>query len=129
MSATTGKITRIPPELMKKYEPEDRRVFNNELDEKLIEPENLNLTYETTIGRTRIDTNNHLNNVYYLDLAVESLPEQVYENEELNHVEIMYKKASKYKEILKCYYGKEDSKHIVAIKDEAGNIHAIVKMW
>ena len=81
------------------------------------------------LGRTKIDTNNHLNNAYYLDFAVESLPEEVYENEELNHVEIMYKKASKYKETLKCYYGKEDNKHVVAIKDEEGNIHAIVRMW
>lgn len=129
VNATTGKITRIPDEIIEKYNPEDKRVFEYEIDEKLQEPENSSFVYETIVGRTKIDTNNHLNNVYYLDLAIESLPENVYENEELNNIEIMYKKASKYKETLKCYYGKENNKHVVTIKDEVGNIHAIIKMW
>lgn len=129
INAITGKITKIPSELIEKYEPNEIKVFNDELNEKMYEPKNLILTYETTIGRTKIDTNNHLNNVYYLDFAIESLPEEVYENEELNHIEIMYKKASKYKEDLKCYYAKEDNKHIVVIKDKDDIIHAIVKIW
>ena len=129
VSAITERITKIPEELKEKYDPENRKVFNDEFNEKLHEPENSILRYEATIGRTKIDTNNHLNNVYYLDFAVESLPEEVYENEELNNIEIMYKKGSKYGETLKCYYGKKENNHIVTIKDETGNIHAIVKMW
>ena len=129
VNAKTARIVRVPEEKKEEYAPNGKAVFEEEIEEKLKEPENAVLTYEEQIGRTKIDTNNHLNNAYYLDFAVESLPEEVYENEELNHVEIMYKKASKYKETLKCYYGKEDNKHVVAIKDEEGNIHAIVRMW
>ena len=129
VNANTARIVRVPEKTIEKYEPNGKSVFEEEMEEKLKEPENSILTYEETVGRTKIDTNNHLNNVYYLNFAIESLPEEVYENEELNNIEIMYKRASKYKENLKCYYGKESNKHVVTIKDEEGNIHAVIKMW
>ena len=124
-----ARITMIPLDVIEKYNPEETYVFKEKIEEKLPEPQNAQKTYEEIVSRTKIDTNNHLNNVYYLDLAIESLPEDVYENEELNHIEIMYKKASKYKEKLECFYAKEDEKHVIAIKDQEKNIHAIVKMW
>ena len=129
VSAITGTITKISDEFIKKYEINEKSVFEEEIEEKKHEPANTELTYEVAIGRTQIDTNNHLNNVYYLDFAIESLPEAVYENEELNNIEIMYKKATMYKENLKCFYGKENERHIVVIKDIEENIRAIVKMW
>ena len=129
IDAKTGRITKIPEEIIEKYMAEEKRVFEEDIEERIKEAENTELTYEEVIGRTKIDTNNHLNNVYYLDLAIESLPEEVYEKKELNNIEIMYKKASKYKETLKCYYGKENDKHVVSIKDVNENIHAIVKLW
>ena len=129
VDAKTGRITRIPLDVIEKYKPDDKRVFEEAIEEKLQEPKASKLTYEETVCRTKIDTNNHLNNVYYLDLAIESLPEEVYETEKLNNLEIMYKKASKYKEKLQCYYAKEEGKHVVAIKDQENNIHAIVKLW
>lgn len=129
INSESGKITKITPENIAKYEPNNESVFETIIEEKLKEPENSILTFEEKIGRTKIDTNNHLNNVYYLDYAIESLPEDVYENNEFNNIEIMYKKSSKYKENIKCYYAKEDDKNFVTIKDEENNIHAIVKMW
>ena len=129
VDAKTAKITKIPLEVIEKYNPEDKEVFKDKLEEKLQEPQNAKKVYEEEVGRTKIDTNNHLNNVYYLDLAIESLPEEVYEKEELNNIEIMYKKASKYREKLECYYAKENEKHVVAIKDKENNIHAIIRLW
>lgn len=129
IDAKTGKITKIPEEIIERYMAEEKRVFEEDIEERIKEAENTELTYEEVIGRTKIDTNDHLNNVYYLDLAIESLPEKVYEKEELNNIEIMYKKASKYKEVLKCYYGKENNKYVVSIKDINENIHAVVRMW
>lgn len=122
-----GRITRIPNETIEKYEANGNNIFK--IEDRIKEKEESKLVYEETIGRTKIDTNNHLNNIYYLDLAVESLPEEVYEHEELNNVEITYKKASKYKEKLKCFYSKELDKHVVSIKGEKDNLHSIIKIW
>lgn len=123
------KITRIPEELIEKYAPNNKGVFQEEIVEKLIEPENLQLTFEDTIGRTKIDTNNHLNNEYYLDYAIESLPEEVYENNNFNNIEIMYKKEIKYKDKIKCFYKCENNEHIVVIKSEdLKQSHSIIKL-
>ena len=129
VNSVTGRITRIPEERVNQYGANGECTFEEKMEEKLKEPESSILTFQDKIGRTKIDTNNHLNNVYYLDYAIESLPEDVYENNEFNDIEIMYKKASKYKENIKCYYACENGKHIVTIKDEENNVHAIVKMW
>lgn len=129
VNAKTGKIERVSEELKEKYNLIDQCVFEDKMVEKLKEPENMQLMYEDTIGRTRIDTNNHLNNLYYLDYAIESLPEDVYENSTFNNIEIMYKKEIKYKEKIKCLYKYENNEHIVAIKSEdLKTLHAIIKL-
>lgn len=129
VNAKTGKIERVSEELKEKYNLIDQCVFEDKMVEKLKEPENMQLMYEDTIGRTRIDTNNHLNNLYYLDYAIESLPEEVYENSTFNNIEIMYKKEIKYKEKIKCLYKYENNEHIVAIKSEdLKTLHAIIKL-
>lgn len=129
VNAKTGKIERVSEELKEKYNLIDQCVFEDKMVEKLKEPENMELMYEDTIGRTRIDTNNHLNNLYYLDYAIESLPEDVYENSTFNNIEIMYKKEIKYKEKIKCLYKYENNEHIVAIKSEdLKTLHAIIKL-
>ena len=129
VNTETGRIERVSEELKEKYKLKEECVFDEEITEKLKEPEEMNLMYEDRVGRTRIDTNNHLNNLYYLDYAIESLPEEVYENNTFNNIEIMYKKEIKYKDKIKCLYKCENNEHIVAIKSEdLKTLHAIVKL-
>ena len=71
----------------------------------------------------------HLPNLYYLDLAYEALPQDVYENTTFNDVEIMYKKEAKLYDKLKCLYSKMDNDYYVVIKSEdEQTLHAIVKL-
>lgn len=129
VNTETGKIERISEELKQKYKLKEECVFEGTIEEKLKEPENMELMYEETIGRTKIDTNNHLNNLYYLDCAIESLPEEIYQNSIINNIEIMYKKEIKYKDRIKCFYKYENKEHIVAIKNEDLSVlHAIIKL-
>lgn len=129
VNSETEKITKVLPEIKEKYAPNGKGVFQEPIVDKLKEPQDLALMYEETIGRTKIDTNNHLNNLYYLDYAIESLPEEVYKNNSFNNIEIMYKKEIKYKEKIKCLYKYENNEHIIAIKSEdLKTLHAIVKL-
>lgn len=129
VNSDTEKLVRVSPELKDKYSLNSKKVFQEKINEKLTEPEEMKVTYEETIGRTKIDTNNHLNNLYYLDFAIESLPEEVYENCTFDDIEIMYKKEIKYKEKIKCLYKFENNEHIIAIKSEDLKLlHAIIKL-
>lgn len=130
INVDSKRITKVLPEVIEKYNANGKSIFDEKMEEKLKEPEYLELTYKDTIERSKIDTNNHLNNLYYLDYAMESLPEDIYQEANFNNIEIMYKIAVKYKDKIKCFYAKEEDKHVIVIKSEnLEHIHSIIKMW
>ena len=70
-----------------------------------------------------------MHNLYYLDLAYEALPEDVYSNNSFDNIEIMYKSGAKLYDKLKCFYANIENEHIVTIKSEdEKTLHAIVKL-
>ena len=74
-----------------------------------------------------IDVNNHLHNIYYMDIAEEVLPKDI--NNEFSSIEIMYKKEVKLGDQVKVYYSKEQDYHYVIIKSEDEKyIHSILRM-
>ena len=70
-----------------------------------------------------------MHNLYYLDLAYEALPDEVYNKRPYDSVQIQYKKEIKYGEKVICKYAKYNDSHIVAIysKDEK-KLHTIIKL-
>ena len=124
-----GKLARLTEEIVNSYQPEEECVFTEDFD-KLKEPEKIQRNIDYKIRKNEIDNNGHLHNTYYLNLAYEALPEEVFFQEELNHLRISYKKEIKYGEIAECHYAFENQKHtITMIRKEDGAVHAIVQMW
>ena len=126
------KILKIEDELINKYNPEIGRQVINELDiEKIKEPEDYEKTFEYTVKRADIDINKHMHNLNYLDLAYETLPEEVYEkSNDIKNVRITYKKEIALGDTVKCYYTKKDNKHIITVKDKNNKIiHSIIELY
>ena len=74
-----------------------------------------------------IDVNKHLHNIYYLDIANEALPENIYENNLFDSFEIMYKKQIRLHDTVKACYCFDEDTHKVVIKSlDDKKIHAIV---
>ena len=129
-NAVTQKIERATPECVARYESErDRKNFEKPWIDKIAEPEFYISVREFTVERNFIDVNNHMNNVFYLDLADLALPDEVYAKEESKEFEIMYRQAIKYGETVKCFYGETEDAHIVTVKDAAADIRAIIKLF
>ena len=126
-----GKIAKIEQEMGDKYNSEpDKSVFNEQDIEKLKVPN----SYESSIiyqtKRKDIDVIGHMHNLYYLDLAYEALPEEVYNQRTFDNIRIMYKKEIKYGETVVCKYSKEQNKNVVVIESEDGKIlHAIIELF
>ncbi len=123
---------RITPEIIDCYSPEDdKNVFNEADIAKLKEPEILEgqiPNYIFKVPRRDIDVNNHMNNLHYLDYAMESLPEDVYRNFDCNNFEIMYKNGAKLGDSVSCFYFNNEDAYIVVMKStEDGRLHAIIK--
>lgn len=125
------KIGRISEELLKAYNPEvGVSVFDNEKLNKIKEPPNYQSSIKYQVKRRDIDLNNHMHNVYYLDMAYEALPEEVYKNKNFDNIRIMYKKEIKLNDIIECKYTHLKDKDIVGIYSENGEIlHSIVEFY
>lgn len=123
-----GRITKVEDSLIKKYEPEEgKSVFNIlELD-KLKEPDSYESNFIYTSTRSDIDVNNHMHNLRYLDLAYETLPEDVYNGQAFNNVRITYKKEIKLGDVINCRYSFINNKHMIGIYNYDNTIlHSII---
>ena len=125
-------ITKIPKGIKEKYSYEDKFAIIDKWNEKLTEPKDSTFVMNYRVQRRDIDTNNHVNNLYYLDYALEALPEEIYKTTNFSNVEIMYKHEAKLGDTLSLFYAKENNNDevIVTIKDEnKEKIYAIVKLY
>ena len=68
-----------------------------------------------------------MNNLSYLDMAYEILPEDIYNTKVFNNIRIVYKKEILYGEKVECYYEEQNNKHIITAKSQ-GKINAIIEL-
>lgn len=119
----TGKIAKVEEEMAKSYHSEtERKVFPEKDIEKIKLPETYKSEILYEVKRKDIDIIGHMHNLYYLDLAYEALPEEVYNQRPFDEFRIMYKKEIKLGETVTCRYTKQEEKHIVVIGSQDGKI-------
>lgn len=129
IDAKAGKIARIDSDIDEKYGAEKMHVFDEEDVEKIEEPNEFLGNTQYTVKRRDIDINNHMHNLYYLDVAEEALPEDIYLKRPFNNLRITYKRGIKLGETVNCKYGIKDNKQIIRIEDDSGKEKAIIAMW
>lgn len=131
ISADDLRPERITDELANKYDSETERTnFGSPWIRKLRECDDYAFEKEVTIPRNFIDAHNHMNNVFYLELANLILPEEVYQKGECNEFEIMYRKAIDYGETIKCRYSETEDSYVIALKSQDGSeLKAIIKLY
>lgn len=124
-----GKIVKVSDDVAQKYQTESISVFEEKDLEKLEEPQGCINKIEYRITKNMIDMNNHLHNIYYLDIAKEVLPEEAAFYSEANEFEVMYKHEVKFGETVKAIYSINDENNYVTIKNQDESIvHAIIKL-
>ena len=125
----TGKIARMTDDIINRYQPEEKNIFSSEKIEKINIPDSFDSTMKYTVKRRDIDLNFHMHNLYYLDLAYEVLPEEVYEQRPFDNIRITYKKEIKLGDTINCKYKKQDNKNIFDITDsEDKTVHGVISL-
>lgn len=121
MDIHTGKVTRVTDAVRTAYKDQmdARELFPDEsLHSSGRTPGGTPAAFEIVVGRRDIDTNFHVNNLHYLDYAVEALPQEVYENFP-DTVEIAFRRQILLGTPIRCLYTlTEDGKHQVEIQSE-----------
>lgn len=122
-------VLKLTDEIKNKYKPEEKSVFNEKVLDKMKIPTEFQREITYTVGRKDIDINNHMHNTYYLSLAYEVLPEDVYENRPYDNFRITYKKEIQLGDTITCKYTYENNEHIIVIMTpEKEVINAIIKL-
>ncbi len=116
------KIGKITEEIVNSYEPEEKHVFLEEELDKLKIPENFISSITYKVARRDIDIIGHMHNLYYLDLAYEALPEEVYAKRPFSDFRICYKKEIMLGDVVECKYTKNENEHIVVIENKNSKI-------
>lgn len=125
----THSIMRLTDEIKNLYKPEEISVFEEDTVSKINIPTEFSNIIEYTIGRKDIDINNHMHNIYYLNLAYEALPEEVYKDRPFDEFRITYKKEIALGDTATCKYSIDKNKHIVLITNENKKIvNAIIEL-
>lgn len=123
MDAVTGRLTRVTDVVRAAYQDQmdTRFVFDGAaLTSNGKTPEDAPVSFAATVGRRDIDTNHHVNNLHYLDYAIEALPEEVYQTLPAT-VEIAFRRQILLGTPIRCLYSlTEDGKHQVEIQSETG---------
>ena len=116
VAADTGKITRVTDRVRAAYEMGEEVLFPDPVPSSGRTPEGAPVTFETVVGRRDIDTNLHVNNLHYLDYAIEALPEEVYRNLP-DTVDITFRRQILLGTPIQCLYARTaDGKHQVEIR-------------
>ena len=92
----------------------------------------INIDFETTFtaNRNYIDVHKHMNNVSYMKLAELVLPEEVYNQHEALEFEIMYKKAIKCDETVKCQFTETEEFYNITVKSlDLSELKAIIRLY
>lgn len=126
---TTGRIAPITEEVFSRYEAEDKGVFEEAELDKILIPEDFTNEIIYQVSRRDIDLVGHMHNLYYLDLAYNALPENIYESRPFDEFRISYKKEIKLGEVVKCKYSLVEGKNYVKIcSDDESRVNCIVSL-
>lgn len=117
---------RLTADIADLYESEtDKNVFTEEMED--IKCGDYLFKKDYCVQRRDIDINQHMNNLSYLDMAYEILPEDIYNTKVFNNIRIVYKKEILYGEKVECYYEEQNNKYIITVKSQ-GKINAIIEL-
>lgn len=130
ISPATGRITRVTDAVRSAYDIDLRRLFDTDIPSNGVPLSDARVTYTHTVSRNDIDTYHHVNNLRYLDFALEALPSGVYDALPAT-TEIVYRKQILPGTEIHCLYGiTEDGRHQVEVQSgEGGNTVHHAYIW
>lgn len=116
VNTSTGKAARVTDAVRSAYELDGRVLFDEPIPTNGKTPDGAPVTFSATIGRREIDTNGHVNNIHYLEFALEALPEEVFRHLP-GTVDITFRRQILPGTSIRCLYCvTEDGKHQVEIR-------------
>ncbi len=126
MELSTMTVERISDDILSPYKCEDISVFDEPKLKRLREPKSFVSQTSVKIRRSDIDLNGHVNNIRYVDLAAEALPETVFGSLECSRIRVSYRREIKVNEDIICRYSADNNTHTVSVYGADGALRSVV---
>ncbi len=123
MDAEKGRPTRPGAEDIKPYGMEEPLDMPYE-GRKIVVPERLEDRESFPVRKYHIDTNEHVNNCQYVQMAVEMLPK----GKRVRQLRVDYKKSAVWGDIIYPKVAEEPGRTVVLLCDGAGKEYAVVEV-
>jgi acyl-ACP thioesterase len=118
----SGRPTRVPQEMADKYGIEPKLQMEA-APRRIKVPEECEKKEAFMVPSFFIDTNMHMNNRHYVEVAMGFLPEDF----EISEVRVEYRRAAKEGDMLCPRVGVDAGAMVMALDDEEGNNYAVVQ--
>lgn len=82
-----------------------------------------------TVIRRDTDTNNHANNVVYIDWAIDAAPEDLYDNYVIDELKVLYKKECRRGDVVECTTFRKNNSTYFVFKNKKDPTKAICKIF
>ena len=129
VNAVTGKLTRVTDAVRSAYDVEERSVFGTPLRTNGKTPPGTPPAFSTLAGRRDMDVNRHVNNIHYLDYALEALPQEVFDRLP-GTVEVAFRRQILEGTPIRCLYTlTEDGRHQVEIQSGGEKVTRHAFVW
>lgn len=123
---TKNRPVRFVDEDLARYKPEADTVIDDPV-KKIATPTSYEAQKSVVIRRSDIDFNGHVHNSTYLTLAMEVLPEALYQEQNIQAVRINYKKPLLLDDEATLKLAASENGYIVGIYKEASQLCALVE--
>ena len=122
LDTETGKPTAIPTEMKDGYRLEERLEMEY-APRKIALPADLAVREAVVVRKHHLDTNYHVNNQQFIDIAMDYLPE----NRGVRQIRAEYKKQAFLDDVLIPCVAQEENRFVIALRDEAGKPYVVVE--
>lgn len=135
LNTLRGRPMRIPEEISAAYGVNPRRLINDDFSE-LPQVKNPSQVKNFWVRMSDIDTNQHVNNVRYIDWFLETLPEKVYHHGELTSLEVIYRHSVRFGTMVESQTeevsgenGEKIFLHRILLADTGKEVAAAKSVW
>ncbi|MFA9376806.1 MAG: acyl-[acyl-carrier-protein] thioesterase [Lachnotalea sp.] len=122
VSLETGHPTKIMQEDQEGYPMEDKLDMNY-LPRKIKMPDEYEGLEEFRVRKYNLDTNHHVNNAQYIQMAEEYIPDGIV----IKQMRAEYKKSAVYKDIVVPKVAREDGRYVVELCNQEDTVYAIIE--
>lgn len=117
-----GRPIRAGEDQIRGYGGLEERIPMDYAPRRIALPEEYEEGRPITVARCHLDTNRHVNNAQYVQIAGEYLPDGI----KISELRVEYKKAAYLGDVLIPRISRIQEGYVVALSDSAGNPHAVV---